>query len=353
MQRSSKLAAVFSPERRLPGAEPRVVRAGGVLGGVEWVVPRAECQYRRVEFPSLPRRQRAAAARIAARRFDPRPQALAYVAWTGPVAHIWTWTGAGPRILAGEDGWIPETLLRAPQRGDGMRLLAQVEGFEGQFWRDGRLHASQWWAECPNADAWQRFERACGRAPATEGAPAPVDAGWSEPWDDVAPGLPASPAVLERWAWTGGLALLACVLGWQLAGLADWAFAQSRLDARMQALRSRAAPLLAARERADTARDALLGLRELQQGRIDYVLVADVVAPLPADARLTNWVREGNRLSVAVRSADKDPRHFVAAYEDSPQLSNVVATPGDDAMGLVFDLDAPAASAGQAAGATP
>lgn len=348
MQRSSKLAAIFSPTRRLTGADQALVRAGGMLGGLEWVVPRAACQYRQLDFANLPARQRPAAARIAARRLEPRPGALAHVAWTGPIAHVWTWPEGDPRIAAGEAGWIPESLLRAPPRIDGVRLLEQVQGVEGQYWRDGRLQASQWWPARPTADAWQRFVRGCGLATdADASVPSPAGMGWSEPWGDSRRGLPASPAVLERWAWTAGLAVLACALGWQLAGLASWTLAQSRLDARMDTLRSRAAPLLAARERADRARDALMALRELQQGPDDYRLMADVVAPLPKDARLANWVRDGAKLGVVVASADGDPRHFVAAYEGNPRLSGVVATPGDKGvMGLAFDL-APGA-AGQA-----
>jgi hypothetical protein len=340
MQRSSKLAAIFSPTRRLLGAEGAPVRAGGPLGGLQFVVPRADCQYRRMDFSNLPPRQRAAAARIAARRFDPRPGALVHVAWTGPIAHAWTWVGAEPAILADEASWIPETLLRAAPAGDGLRLLRQSRGVEGQYWHDGRLQASQWWGAPPAPEAWQRFARACGLGPETAASvPEPLDAGWSDPWGDAPRGLPASPAILERWAWTTVLVLVACALGWQVAAHARWSMAQSRLDARLDALRSRAAPLLAARERADTAREALLALRELQQGTSDYRLMAEVMAPLPEDAKLASWVRDGAKLQATVQSADTDPRHFVAAYDGQPRLSGVIATPDPRGMVLAFDLD--------------
>lgn len=353
MQRSSKLAAIFSPTRRLVGAEGAPVRAGGPLGGLQLVVPRADCQYRRMDFPNLPQRQRVAAARIAARRLDPRPGALVHLAWTGPVAHAWTWVGTDPAIAADEADWIPETLLRAAPAGDGLRLLRQSRGVEGQYWREGRLQASQWWAALPTADGWQRFARACGLGPdVAASVPDPIDAGWSDPWGDAPRGLPASPARLERWAWTVVLAAVACGLGWQVAAHARWSMAQSRLDARLDALRSRAAPLLAARERADTARDALLALRELQQGSSDYRLMAEVVAPLPKDAKLAGWVRDGAKLQAIVQSADTDPRHFVAAYDGQPQLSGVIATPDPRGMLLAFDLSgAAAAAAPQAEGA--
>jgi hypothetical protein len=340
MQRSSKLAAIFSPTRRLAGAEGGApLRAGGPLGGLQLVVPRADCQYRRMDFSNLGARQRPAAARLAAARLDPGPGAQGQLAWTGPVAHAWTWTGGDPAVAADEASWIPETLLRTPPPGDGVRLLRQSRGVEGQYWREGRLQASQWWAEPPSQDAWQRFVRACGLGiDATAAVPAPVDTGWNEPWGDAQRGLPASPALLERWAWTAMLAIVACALGWQVAGHVRWSMAQSRLDTRLDALRSRAAPLLAAREHADTARDALLALRALQQGTSDYRLMADVIAPLPKDARLTGWTRDGAKLQVIVQSSDADPRHFVAAYDGHPLLSGVVATPDPRGMLLAFDL---------------
>lgn len=343
MRSHNRLAAVFSPTRRLLGAEQALVRAGGLLGGLQWIVPRAECRYRRIDFSHLPARQREPAARLAARRVEPRPGALFHLAWTGGIVHVWTWPEGVERIGNADAGWIPESLLRSAPRGDSLRLLEQVQGFEGQSWRDGILEASQWWPAPPTADAWRRFVRACGLGPGDgDTVPEPVNVGWSEPWGDGARGLPASPAVLERWAWTLGLGLLFCGLGWQLAGQAYWSMAQARLDARMDALRAQASPLLAARERADAARDALLALQALDAGPGDYSLMADVIRPLPEDARFASWQREEGKLQVAILSADTDPRRFVTAYADRGPLANAVATPAQGSMGLAFDLAAPA-----------
>lgn len=345
MRSHNRLAAVFSPTRRLLGAEQAALRAGGLLGGLEWVVPRADCRYRRTDFSHLPARQREPAARLASRRMEARPGARSHIAWTGGIAHAWTWPDAGERLGAGDAGWIPESLLRRPPAEDGLRLLQQVRGYEGQCWRDGILAASQWWPEVPGADAWRRFVRACGLPPgAGDPVPEPVGVGWSEPWGDRSRRMPASPALLERWAWMAGIGLLCFGLGWQLAGQAYWRAAQSRLGSRIDALRAQASPLLAARERADAARDALLDLQALDAGSDDYRLMAAVVAPLPEDARFASWQRDEKTLQVAVQSADTDPRHFVAAFAGEGSLSNVVATPGQGTMGLGFDLAAPQAN---------
>lgn len=336
-----KLAAIFSPTRRLIGPEPRTVRSGGLLGELQWVVPRARCQYRRLDFSALPAKQRAGAARIAARRHAAGP-ARFHVAWKGPAAHIWTWTereAAAAGLLAEDVPWLPESLLRAPPANDGLRLLRQSEGFEGQAWRDGELQVSQWWPELPQAETWRRFVRACGLGPEDAAAIEPESLPWSESWADRKRGMPASPAMLERWAWRVVLASIVVAFGWQFAAELRWRGAQSTLESRMDTLRAKATPLLAAREQAARARDAIASMRQLQQGSSDYRLASGVIAPLPADARFVEWQRDGGKLQVAVRSSDADPRHFVSAYDGDRLLDNVVATPGEAGITmLAFDL---------------
>lgn len=337
MHPRKQLAAIFSPTRRLTGPEPANVVAGGPLGELQWVVPRADCEYHRHDFSALPARQRAAAAAIAARRHA-GGAARHHVAWKGAIAHVWTWR-ATDATLAADAAWLPESLLRRAPANDGLRLLRQVRGFEGQCWREGDLQASQWWADPPSAGTWQRFARAGGLGPADSALPEPESLPWSEPWADSKRGIPASPAMLERIAWRAVACSLLLALGWQAAAAFQLHAARSALDARMDALRTKATPLLAAREQAERAQDGLLALRQLQQGQDDYRLVSRVIRPLPADARLVEWQREGDKLQVAVRSGDADPRHFVSAYDGDRQLSNVVATPGEAGITmLAFDL---------------
>jgi hypothetical protein len=340
MHPRNQLAAIFSPTWRLAGPEPAPVRSGGPFGELQWVVPRADLQYRRIDFSTLPARQRAGAARIAARRHAAGP-ARFHVAWKGAVAHLWTWTerdaaGAG---VAADAPWIPESLLRPAPAGDGLRLLQQVRGFEGQAWRNGDLQASQWWPGLPPADAWRRFIRGCGLGPEDAALPETETPRWSDPWADGGRAMAASPALLERWAWRAVAATVVLALGWQLAAEVRWRSAQSALETRMDTLRAKATPLLAAREEAERARDGIGSLQQLQQATSDYRLAARVIAPLPADTRLLEWQREGDKLQVAVKSSDADPRHFVSAYDHDPQLARVVATPGESGVTmLAFDL---------------
>lgn len=348
MRLRNLLAALFSPTRRLIGHETPILHQGGALGQAQWVVPRADCHYRRLDFSALPIRQRVPAALIAVRRHEPAPGALHHIAWNGGTAHAWVWPQPDAALASGEQAWIPESLLRAPSAVDGPRLLSQVRGVEGQIWCDGQLMASQWWPEVPDQRAWRRFLRAGGLGPeAAEVVPPPEALPWSDaPWGDARRGLPGSPAALERLAWAAGLGVVALGLGWQLAAQANWGISLLRVESRVEALRARATPLLEARERADAAFEALQGYRDLQGGTSDYVMMAEVLRPLPADARLAAWLREGVRLQVGVLSAEADPRRYVSAFDGHPRLANVAASPANDGSGIQLDFTlAPTAAA--------
>lgn len=347
MHLRNQLTALFSPTRRLLGDDAAVVHAGGVLGPVERIVPRAQCHYRRIDVSALPARQRRSAARIAVRRHELGNDSAHHLAWQGGIAHAWIWPQPDPALTQTEQTWVPETLLRAPPDSDGLRLLRQQDGVEGQLWRDGRLLHSRWWPQAPGPEAWRRFVRACGLGPeAADPIPEVQALPWSpQPWGDAHRGLPGSPAALERLAWTAVLALVALGLGWQLTAQAGWSIALARVESRIETLQAQATPLLAARERADAAVRALQDFRQLQGGVSDYAMMAEVVQPLPADARLVGWVREGVRLQAALTSSQTDPRRFVSAFGDHPQLADVVATPGEgNAMQLDFTLPPPGAA---------
>lgn len=52
--------------------------------------------------------------------------------------------------------WAPEPFLRLPATGP-CRLLACIEGFEGQIWEKGQLVSSRWWPDQPDHSMWAEF----------------------------------------------------------------------------------------------------------------------------------------------------------------------------------------------------
>ena len=343
MNLRKQLAALFLPTRRLTGTDldppADLLQSGGALGGQQWVVPRAQCQYRRADLAAVPPRQRAAAARLAATRYQPSPDAVVHAAWRRGIAHLWIWTSPLPEVASGEQRWIPESLLRAPPESDGPRLLVAVRGCEGQVWEDGQLLQSQWWPVLPDADAWQRFLRAGGLDSGTAGPPVPENLPWSDSWGEGGRDwLPGSTAGRERLAWLVLGAVFAVALGWQVNGLARWGVASARLSAELESTRTQMAPVLAARERAEAAQAEAERLRGLQSGASDYELTARILAVQPAGIRVNGWKRDANNLHVLLVGGDTDPRKYVAAYAGQPDLADASATPMGGGMQLTFKL---------------
>ena len=343
MNLRKQLAALFLPTRRLTGTEldppADLLQQGGALGGQQWVVPRAQCQYRRADLSAVPPRQRVAAARLAATRYQPSPDAAVHTAWRRGIAHLWIWTSPPPEVASGEQRWIPESLLRAPPESDGPRLLTLVRGCEGQVWEDGQLLQSQWWPAPPDADAWQRFLRAGGLDSAAAVPPVPETLSWSDSWGEGGRDwLPSSTVGRERLAWLALGAVFAVALGWQLTGLARWGLASASLAADLERTRTQMAPVLAARERAEAAQAEAERLRGLQSGASDYELAARVVAAQPAGIRVNGWRRDANNLHVLLVGGDADPRKYVAAYAGKLNLAEVTATPMSGGMQLTFKL---------------
>ncbi len=315
--------------------------SGGRLGGHEWVVPRAECQYRQQDFSRLAPRQRSAAARLAIPRLEPAAGARVHIAWQDGLAHYWIWTPGDLNADARRyRRWLPESRLYAPMV-TGARLLRMSQGVEGQIWRDGRLDVSQWWADVPELRAWQHFLRAGGIDLADViNVPVPEEHEWTEaPWGEAGTGFAIDAAMAERAAWWGVAGVLVCGLGWQTMSLLRWQSAVRAESVRLEAARARAVPLLDARERAERAAGEIESWSTLQQGLSDYRLMLDVTSILPDGARLSSWSRETDRLKTMVSSRETDPRRFIAPFAASPQFSNVMATPtGAGGMLLEFEL---------------
>lgn len=339
MNLRTKLAALFSPTRRLIGADPPIVEQGGILGGQQWVVPRAECQYRQVDLSALPLRQRAAAGRLAAMRHLPSPGAVAHLAWRQGTACLWLWPAPPPEVASGQQRWLPESVLLAPPAQDGPRLLRLARGVEGQVWDKGRLVLSQWWPAAPDPDAWQHFLRAGGRDPVAHPLPVPEVLPWGAPWaQDRRSLLPGTAAARERLAWLAAGGLLALVLGWELTGLLRWRMASQNLAAQLETTRGEVAPLLAARERAESAQAEIERLRQLQSGQSDYELIARVIAALPEGTVLRSWRRNPGKIEAIVSGPERDPRKYIAAFVEVADLAEVSATPVAGSMRLDFTL---------------
>ena len=344
MSLRERFRALFSPRRQWLGVDAPVVQAGGWLGPLEVVVPRALCSYRRLAFPQLPSDRRAEALALAASRAAPEAGSGWTARWQDEVAHLWVFPPSARDAIDPAAVPVAESaLLQLPEEPDVDRLVALVEGVEGQVWRGGQLLATRWWHSPPSGEAWAQFLRSASVEPRTP-LPDPVLGALSEvPWGRPVQRIVWSAAQLERAFWRGLVVFLGVLIGWQVSAAAAWSIAEAWQASRLEALRAESAPLIDAREKAEAARTRMEALINLAAAPSDYVLVAEVKQRLPEDARLVGWLRDPASLRVAVRTRERDPRVFVQAFSGHPLLGAVQANAverGAD-VELLFDLDPP------------
>jgi Tfp pilus assembly protein PilN len=336
--------ALFLPTRWMICNEQVVSHArGGLFGGQQRVIARAHCQYRRESFEGLPPRRRQQAALLASARLAPSEDALSYLTWTGDIAHFWFWTPDSGEVLSSDLNWVPESVLLASLEGDGLRVLQVAQGIEAQHWKEGVLEHSQWWSELPSLEAWQRFVRATGRDVAQNfQMPVSSKLDWTpRPWGSVPMAQRLRGLFSERMAWLTVAAILAGFTGWHASAWTRWAAANDALSVRVELARTAVAPLLVARETAETSQIELQRLQKLRPVAEDYSLMATMVTLLPEGTQLLTWKREAANLQVAVRSDETDPRAYVLAFDQDTLLNDVSVTPvANGAMQLVFSLPA-------------
>lgn len=341
MKLRDRLAAIFSPTRKLTDLDGGILRAGGAWGGVEWIVPRARCHFLQIDLTAVGEKHRLSAATLAVKRAYPEAGCQHYIAGVDGMTLCWIWKTSEVLEDRRTGVCLPESILIPPSDQDGSRLVQAVRGFEGQVWRQRQLLASRWWPELPTATQWRFFLRSAGiGGEAGSVVPEVTHLPLSDrPWGMAGSGRLWSSDRLEAIAWPVVVAFAGLVIGWQIAASTVWAIGSARVQKQLDELRLIAAPVLEARERAQADLETLQSFRALQSGYSDYALAAAVVEPLPAGVRILAWSRVGNQLRVLLESEQTDPRVFVSAFQSSSILLNARATPTpQQKVELQFDL---------------
>jgi len=244
------------------------------------------------------------------------------IAWQGSDALAVAWDRelveallAAAGVAATATVW-PETFMREPRAGDGLRLLQCLEGVEAQQWRGASLQASRWWPQRPDAVEADLWLRSLGSdAVAHEALPSEVSVAWMRrPWAELRSldDLLSTGSRLERIAVGAALVGFTALTGAQ----AHQAFAAH--EARQAAEREReralqgAAPVLAARDRAESlARDAQ-GLARPMTAVLPLELMQHLADALPArGVTLKELELSGQQLRLALELAPDVPRSAV------------------------------------------
>jgi hypothetical protein len=330
-------------------------RADGVTppssgpGPRQWVLSRALCLYARFAVPKdLAAAKREAALRLKILEWSPYASPGLLIDWAENDAGVWIWDSQKIEEAIRAEGLdpkrvtvLPETALAEPQA-EGARILAGLEGLEGQAWRQGRLIASRWWPALPGAEEWRRFQRAAALAPGRQSAepPEPEPAVWRpESWVRSRRPLLS----LVSGAGRARLAIAAAImlilpLVYEGAALTRLKVRSARAEASLAELRQRAEPVLRARTAAETALDCVRALLQLDPYPDQLALLAKVGGQLPPNGTaLGDWSFQNGELRFTLTHQNPlDSSFYVRLFEGLNLFERVRAEPQGDGRTLVI-----------------
>jgi hypothetical protein len=292
------------------------------------------CGFRLFRLANVGRNELRDAAALKAREWAPYAETGYHLHLTGEAARIWVWDAARVRdamqatgVRPGRITVLPESALQARHE-DGLHLVECLEGVEGQFWAEGELKASRWWAEPPSPEQWLEFVRATGVVVhAPPGLPPLGQPVWrSRAWTNSGAGLE-----LERRgrdAALAGAALLLAAYAYLAGSLAHDARSLAEIGNRLGEAQYRAAPVIADREGALANLDYLAGFAKLDPYPPQLSVFARVAENLPSNgAQLASWAYQSGDLQFTVFSpaSSLDILFYVKAYSSVPGFTDVAA----------------------------
>jgi len=323
------------------------------LGRIEWVLSRPLYRFSRFDLKSVPKAQRSKALALQIGQWAPFARTQWYLLWEEDCALVWAWDSERIAAAMSAEGVresaatvIPETILK-DRHGDGVRLVAALDGFEGLAWQNGSLMASRGWAAIPAAEEWINFQRDAGVLP--DGQVSAVPSLRSESWQERPWGRSASldpTAAYEAWGMRRAVPLM--VLGLVLATL--WYGVQltkvkqgiSARTAELEQLSVQAGPVLEARGQ---ALEALSRIHSLQAvlGRYPDPLsvMGEVARSVPKDgSHLKEWEFVDGRLRLQLASPNKlTVSDLVKSFQSAGIFRDVQAASSSDPSNLTLNME--------------
>jgi hypothetical protein len=329
----------ISPKRTLV----RTTGASGAEAGFgrqQIVLSRALCLYQRFDLRDIPiaDRPRVAAMRIS--KMSPFVETGKWMVWSKSELQSWIWDQG----LLAEKGLkgvvVPETLLHEAPDAPRARLVKCLEGLEGQVWEDGgRLIASHWWSDTPEATSWERF---CRRAEVKNIAvPEPEAVALrGKPWaSNSALRETLTKARQGQLIWLV-LLTMGLLLGMELGNH----FRLRQLNAALQAdndhLAAQIEPILLAREQTLDDIRVSRALLQLWPPFRQLELMSVTAQKLPRErlAEIRGWHYAGDELRVTFYSENPDPSQFVKSFEEMEHFAAVSSEPETNTSMLTLKM---------------
>ena len=305
----------FSRSRRFYNAGEWHVHATSSLF-TEQVVGRDHCQYLCLDLRHLPASKRKDSLKYQILSHSPWAAAGYQAVWHKGYAQLWLW----PELSqdGGSSVSYAEAVFWQPPDADGMHLYKCAVGYDLQYWRNGCLQSSQWFAIQPSVAQQQWFARSQGLRP-LDALQAQLPQLLSQPWSSarVNPlqGLMRQPGGVLRW---GAFAFI-LIASLQVSALIQWNWQGGSYQKQRQLMEQQLAEVL---DQRTIARDALTQIQQLQP-------LLEALSPLHVQQLLTE------------RLASVTEFEVINWSRQDLQAELTIETPGDSALVMVDALRGP------------
>ena len=326
----------------------RIERPARWRGRRYWVISRALSSFRLFRLPNTGQTDLKDFAGIKAREWAPYAEVGYHVHLTRDAARIWAWDAARTRdgtlamgVKPGRVALIPEEALQA-QASDGLRLVVCLDGVAGQFWSEGELEASRWWAEMPSREQWLDFRRASGLVieSLADAPPAEQPVWCGRPWTNSGEGLGFAIERRGREAVIAGAGVLLAAFGYLGGSLAHDAMSLSGIEERLRVAERRSVPIVAERTRALANLEFLGSFEKLSPYPSQLAVFARVAEKLPGNgSHITAWsYQDGDLQFTIVSPVAPDILFYVKTFSSVDGFTGVTADRADSDRSLRIKL---------------
>ena len=308
-------------------------------------------RFRRFDLKHVPRAQRTPALRLQIRQWSPYANPGQYVVWGQDYALVWAWDAdrldadlAAQRLKPKSTRVIPESLLHPPLA-SGWRLVACLDGVEGQLWQQHHPVHNRWWPKPPSASEWLNFQRDAGIASGhNDAVPAPQISPWlKQPWAKSADLGRGDKQTFAHEALLIGSAILVLTgfTTWEGIELIKTRQAIAQLNTQLAEVGQSARPLLDARRQSLEALARINTLEATNPFPSQLTLLAEVSKQLTNDgAYLKEWDYQNGKLRMIIAAPSKlSSSSLVKRLQDAGWFANVHAAPSNDASALTLSME--------------
>ena len=276
-----------------------------------WVVSRQLCRFFKIPLlADASTGRQLEALRLQIERLSPFAETGSHFHFGVNFINLWLWDAQAVNDAAGaidvdlrRVSVLPESALQAT--GEDVRVIACLDGVEGQCWDQGSLVASRWWPGPPDSRSWVLFQRGAAVGPdrlTTNPPPAAAVPWLARPWTSSRTDGWGGIGNIDRRFAAAGIAVVLLV-GYAYLG-AEWlrlVVDRSAVERQIAVHSSDVAPATAARIAALENAAAIRRLHQLDPYPSQLSLMARVAEILPKnETHLTEWSYDRGQIEMTV-----------------------------------------------------